>query len=104
MTYVLRFLPEVERDVLNGRDWYEGKSPGTGRGISACLLRLFPGIDPQPNGLTRECTGISAGVCCAAFPTRSISELKQTAWWSSVCFIVPETRAGFAEICETAGS
>ena len=66
MTYVLRFLPEVERDVLNGRDWYEGKSPGTGRGISACLLRLFPGIDPQPNGLPQSAPG---------FPQASVAPL-----------------------------
>jgi len=31
MTYVLRFLPEVEKDVLNGRAWYEDKSPGLAR-------------------------------------------------------------------------
>jgi hypothetical protein len=25
MIYALRFLPQVETDVLNGRTWYEGK-------------------------------------------------------------------------------
>ncbi len=25
MTYVLRFLPQVEGDVWNGRTWYEAK-------------------------------------------------------------------------------
>jgi plasmid stabilization system protein ParE len=37
MTYVLRFLPEVEADVLNGRLWYEEKSPGPGEEF----LRVF---------------------------------------------------------------
>jgi plasmid stabilization system protein ParE len=30
MTYVLRFLPEVESDLHNGRSWYEERSPGLG--------------------------------------------------------------------------
>jgi len=30
MTYTLRFLPEVEEDVIAGFVWYEGKSPGLG--------------------------------------------------------------------------
>ncbi len=67
MTYVLRFLPEVEADVLNGHAWYEEKSPGLGeeflrvfyacsqelarnpmthqkvhRDFRRCLLRRFP--------------------------------------------------------------
>jgi plasmid stabilization system protein ParE len=67
MTYVLRFLPQVEADVLNGRLWYEEKSPGLGeeflrvfyacsqelarhpmahqkvhRDFRRCLLRRFP--------------------------------------------------------------
>jgi len=37
MTYALRFLPEVETDVLNGRSWYEGKAPGLGEEF----LRVF---------------------------------------------------------------
>ncbi len=67
MTYTLRFLPEVETDVLGGRTWYEGKSTGLGeeflrvfyacaealtrnptayqrvhRDFRRCLLRRFP--------------------------------------------------------------
>jgi toxin ParE1/3/4 len=30
MTYVLRFLSEVEEDVISGYEWYESKSPGLG--------------------------------------------------------------------------
>ena len=30
MTYVLRFLPEVEDDALSGYAWYEGKAQGLG--------------------------------------------------------------------------
>ena len=33
MTCVLRFLPEVETDVQNGRLWCEEKSPGLGEGF-----------------------------------------------------------------------
>ena len=67
MTYALRFLPEVEEDVLGGYAWYEAKSPGIGeeflrmfyacageiarnpllyrkvhKEFSRCLLRRFP--------------------------------------------------------------
>ncbi len=37
MTYTLRFLPQVEADVWNGRMWYEDKSPGLGEEF----LRVF---------------------------------------------------------------
>jgi plasmid stabilization system protein ParE len=37
MTYALRFLPEVEEDVISGHVWYEEKSPGLGEE----LLRTF---------------------------------------------------------------
>jgi len=37
MTYNLRFLPEVEEDVIAGYVWYEGKSPGLGEEF----LRMF---------------------------------------------------------------
>ena len=37
MTYELRFLPEIEEDVISGYVWYEGKSPGLGEEF----LRMF---------------------------------------------------------------
>jgi len=37
MTYTLRFLPEVEEDVINGYIWYEAKSQGLGEEF----LRIF---------------------------------------------------------------
>lgn len=37
MTYSLRFLPEVEEDVVAGYTWYEGKSQGLGEDF----LRMF---------------------------------------------------------------
>ena len=37
MTYALRFLPEVEEDVIGGYIWYEAKSPGLGEEF----LRMF---------------------------------------------------------------
>jgi len=67
MTYALRFLPQVEADVLKGLAWYEDKSQGLGeeflrvfyacsqelarnplvcqkvhRDFRRCLLRRFP--------------------------------------------------------------
>jgi toxin ParE1/3/4 len=37
MTYTLRFLPEVEEDLIGGYLWYESKSPGLGEEF----LRIF---------------------------------------------------------------
>ena len=49
MTYTVRFLPQVETDVWNGRTWYEGKTPGLGdeflRVFYACSEELTR--DPQ---------------------------------------------------------
>lgn len=37
MTYTLRFLPDVEDDVMVGYAWYEEKAPGLGEDF----LRMF---------------------------------------------------------------
>lgn len=37
MTYDLRFLPEVEEDVISGYSWYEDKA----RGLGEEFLRIF---------------------------------------------------------------
>lgn len=37
MTYTLRFIPGIERDVINGYVWYESKSVGLGEDF----LRVF---------------------------------------------------------------
>ncbi len=37
MTYTLRFLREVEEDVIGGYEWYEAKSQGLGEDF----LRMF---------------------------------------------------------------
>ncbi len=37
MTYSLRFLPEVEEDVITSYSWYEEKGPGLGEEF----LRMF---------------------------------------------------------------
>lgn len=47
MTYALRFLPEVERDIRNGRTWYEEKAQGLGEEF----LRVFYGSSQE---LTRN--------------------------------------------------
>ena len=38
MTYDLRFLPEVEADVLKGRAWYEEKTPGLGEAFVSAFF------------------------------------------------------------------
>lgn len=44
MTYDLRFLPEVEEDVIAEYAWYEGKASGLGdeflRAFYACLEEI----------------------------------------------------------------
>jgi len=44
MTYTLRFLPQVEEDVLAAHAWYERKSPGVGeeflRTFYACAAEI----------------------------------------------------------------
>lgn len=37
MTYTLRFIPEIEEDVINSYVWYETKS----RGLGEDFLRMF---------------------------------------------------------------
>ena len=37
MMHSLRFVPEIETDVLTGRMWYEDKAPGLGEEF----LRVF---------------------------------------------------------------
>ena len=37
MTYTLRFLPEVEEDIISGYVWYETKA----RGLGEEFLRIF---------------------------------------------------------------
>ena len=61
MTYVLRFLFEVEADVLNGRLWYEEKSTGLGeeflRVFYACAQELArnPMVHQQVHREFRRC-------------------------------------------------
>lgn len=56
MTYALRFLPQVEMDVRNGRTWYERKSAGLGaeflRVFYACAGELIrdPQVYPRVHG------------------------------------------------------
>jgi hypothetical protein len=40
MTYVLRFLPVVEEDILAGYTWYEEKAPGLGEEFLRVILAL----------------------------------------------------------------
>lgn len=53
MSYTLRFLPELEEDVMAAHDWYEGKSAGLGaeflRSFYAhvAILQRTPLIYPQ---------------------------------------------------------
>ena len=61
MTYVLRFLPPVETDALNGWLWYEQKAVGLGeeflRVFYACSAHLVrnPMTYQQVHGQFRRC-------------------------------------------------
>lgn len=60
MTYSLRFLPEVEEDVIGGYAWYEAKSPGLGeeflRVFYACVgdIPRNPLLYPRVHGELRR--------------------------------------------------
>jgi plasmid stabilization system protein ParE len=60
MMYVLRFLPQVETDVQNGRSWYEKKAPGLGeeflRVVYTCSQELSrnPAMYPRVHGEFRR--------------------------------------------------
>ena len=60
MTYSLRFLPEVEEDVVAGYGWYEEKVSGLGeeflRIFYACALEIprNPQLHPQVHGKFRR--------------------------------------------------
>ena len=61
MTYALRFLPEVEEDVIGGYAWYEAKSPGLGeeflRIFYACAGEIAHGplLYPKAHDELRRC-------------------------------------------------
>jgi hypothetical protein len=73
MTYVLRFLPEVEADVLKGLAWYEDKSPGLGEEFLR-LLCVFSGIDSK-SAIVQHCT--------QGFPTMFAAAI-------SLCGVLPD--------------
>ena len=60
MTYTLRFLPEVEEDVMGGYVWYGRKSPGLGeeflRVFYACAGEIprHPLLYPKAHGEFRR--------------------------------------------------
>ncbi len=61
MTYTLRFVPEIEEDIISGYTWYEAKS----RGLGEEFLRMFyayageithnPLIYPKVHSRFRRC-------------------------------------------------
>lgn len=61
MTYTLRFLPEVEEDIISGYGWYEAKSPGLGeeflRTFYACAGEIprNPLLHPKVHKQFRRC-------------------------------------------------
>jgi len=62
MIYSLRFLPEVEEDIIAGYTWYEDKVLGLGEEF----LRMFyaRANDIQRNPLLRETKGLLAESFC----------------------------------------
>lgn len=55
----IRILPEAERDLEVGADFYEAQSPGLGRYFTDCLLsdieslHIYAGIHARQHGLHR---------------------------------------------------
>ncbi|AFM25940.1 type II toxin-antitoxin system RelE/ParE family toxin [Desulfomonile tiedjei] len=48
MRYVLRFLPDVEEDVVTAYRWYEDKAPGLGEEFLRMLYVCLEGIRRNP--------------------------------------------------------
>lgn len=48
MTYAMRFLPQVETDVLNGYLWYEPKAVGLGEEFLRVSYACFDGLARNP--------------------------------------------------------
>ncbi len=48
MTYGLRFLPEVEDDVVAGFAWYEAKAPGLGEEFIRAFYRCVDDVPDHP--------------------------------------------------------
>jgi hypothetical protein len=55
----IRILPEAERDLEIGADFYESQSPGLGRSFTDCLLSdiesllIYAGVHARQHGLHR---------------------------------------------------
>ena len=48
MTYALRFLPDVEQDVISGYRWYESKALGLGDEFLRMFYACLEGIRRNP--------------------------------------------------------
>jgi hypothetical protein len=48
MRYDIRFVPDVEEDVVTGYRWYEGKVPGLGDEFLQMFYRCVEGIKRNP--------------------------------------------------------
>jgi len=48
MTCALRFLPEVEEDLIAGYRWYEEKAPGIGEDFLRSFFNRAAGIQRNP--------------------------------------------------------
>lgn len=55
MKKVLRFLPEVENDILAGYAWYEEKSPGLGEEFLRMFYTSAHDIINYPLGYPKVC-------------------------------------------------
>ena len=93
MTYTLRFLPEVEEDVVSGYVWYEEKAPGLGEE----LLRVFYAI----RCFTRRCMEDFDVDCCGDSPTPFTSRWKVARLSCTGCSIVLVIPTVSDRACET---
>ncbi len=60
MTFDLRFLPEVEEDVISGYSWYEDKARGLGEEFLRIFLASANNLSRNPFS-TKKCMVISGG-------------------------------------------
>jgi hypothetical protein len=73
MTFDLRFLPEVEDDVIGGYSWYEERPVDLERNSFVCYMPA-PMNSPVMHCFTKRCMVIFGGVFLDDFHIRSIFE------------------------------
>ena len=53
MTYYLKFLPEIEKDLISGFSWHESKTQGLGEDFLRMFYASVNGIPRNPSSSIR---------------------------------------------------